>query len=410
MKAVTFGVLLMSMLVALPGCKNDDGDESDEGPRKKEVADEDDDEETVAAEPDEDSGPTISLPAGTLLAGSRCYDVPRVRPDELEAEEVSLGSFEMDAYPYPNETGKPAKVGVTHEEAAKLCAERGKRLCGELEWERACKGPDNGKYPWGDTYNKAACKSQPDHVSGQRASCKSGFGMFEAAGLVWEWTSSDWERGTPNGDKVLRGAASDKVSYLDARCAFAKRGKPHQGNQEVGFRCCSGPDNAAKVVLRRPRRETVDRDPAITTEFEMTLIKAMPRDHRAITSVRLSFDRVYRWHPVANEEMVVARWKGKPKEGAPFYEVAVFKLCAGRARLAARLRGPVAKIGNPKVGVAPSKLSFDVQTGKRRGKVSLAYWHGGVKLTEPDWVKKGNQLKVDDKRPKLRLPKLRRKN
>ena len=56
---------------------------------------------------------------------------------------------------------------------------------------------------------------------------------------------------------------------------------------------------------------------------------------------------------------------------------------------------PVESVGKPKVGVNASTLSFDVETGKHRGTVKLSYWHGSVKLHEPDWVKKGNQLKVD---------------
>ena len=30
---------------------------------------------------------------------------------------------------------------------------------------------------------------------------------------------------------------------------------------------------------------------------------------RGITGVELSFDKVYRWHPVANEEMIIGRWE-----------------------------------------------------------------------------------------------------
>ena len=402
--------LMAATLAALAGCQGDDSDESEEARPKKEAEQAEAEETASAAEAPKDTGPSVAIVAGTLTAGSRCYDIPRVRPDELEAEEVSLGAFEIDAYPYPNEPGKPAKVGVSHEEAARLCAERGKRLCSELEWERACKGADSATYPWGGKYDGKACPSQPDHVIGARPECKSGFGMFDSAGLVWEWTASDWKRGTPNGDKVLRGAASDKVSYLDARCAFAKRGSPHKSDQEVGFRCCSGADNVAEVVLNHTKRKTVEQESDITPNFEMTLMGVLPRDHRAITGVRLSFDQVYRWHPVLGEEMLVGRWQGTPKEGGSYYEIAVFKLCDGRARLAARMRGPVAKMGKPQVAVTPNKLRFDVETGKRKGTVEISYWHGGVKLTEPDWVKKGNQLKVDDeKRPHLRIPVMKRK-
>jgi hypothetical protein len=72
------------------------------------------------------------------------------------------------------------------------------------------------------------------------------------------------------------------------------------------------------------------------------------------------------------------------------------------------MRGPVAAIGNPKVGADHKQLSFDVHTDKHRGAVKLTYWHGSVKLVAPDWVKSGNQLKVKAD-TRLRIPKLKLK-
>jgi sulfatase modifying factor 1 len=357
------------------------------------------------AKANEDGGPIAKIPAGTLMAGSSCVDVPRIRPNELEHDRISLGEFEIDLYPYPNEPNKPAKLGVTHDEASKLCAARGKRLCTELEWEYACKGPKNATYMWGSGFKKGKCDGQLDHVIGKRPECKTDPGAMDMMGVALEWTASDWERGTPTGDKVVRGARAEKVSWLSARCTHARKRNPHQTFDNVGFRCCGGKPNAAKVVLRQEKDTTIEAIPEIDTPFEMMLIRAMPKDHRAITDVELSFDEVYRWHPVANEEMIIGRWKGKPKTGRPFYELAVFKVCGERAWLAASMGGPVAKAGKPKEGVNPRKLSFDVKTAGDRGAVTLSFWHGTVKLKEPQWVKKGNQLAV---KPEVSKRKIRR--
>lgn len=340
------------------------------------------------------AGTSISIPAGTLRAGSRCYDVPRIRPDELEHDEIALGAFEIDAYPYPNEPGQPAKLDVTWQEAKSLCEARGKRLCTELEWERACKGNKSSTYLWGDAFKKGSCDGRKDHLTDQRPSCKSELGVMDMMGLALEWTASDWERGTPNGQKVVRGARPEAVSWLSARCAHSRDRDPNKKHDNVGFRCCKGEESSARVALRQRQRTTIEAESGIDTPFEMTLMRAMPKDHRGTTGIELSFDQVWRWHPVANEELIVARWKGKPDAAGAFYEIAVFKLCGNTAYRAASMRGPVEKIDKPKVGVSAKKLSFGLTTGSHRGELGISYWHGSVKFTEPSFVKKGNQLQV----------------
>ncbi len=406
---MTVGAML-SLAGALGACKGSDSTETTEtstsavtvAPPAASAA------ATVSATAEaKDYGPSVSIAAGTFKAGSRCSDVPRIRPHELEHEEVSLGAYQMDQYPYPNEEGKPAMLNVTHEKAAQLCAERGKRLCTELEWERACKGSKSTTYQWGNGYNNTKCKGQLDNVVGQRAACKSELGVMDLIGVALEWTASDWERGTPTGDKVVRGSRAKKVSWLSARCTHARKRNPNLTYDNVGFRCCSGPTNTAKVVMRQKRLPPIEQETGIDTPFEMALMKAMPRDHRGITGVELSFDQVFRWHPVANEELIVARWKGKPKDAPPFFEVTVFKLCGQRAHRVrgAKTRGPVGKLSKPKVGINARKLSFDVETDDKSGTVSLSYWHGTVKLKQPAWIKKGNQLKVKDAKPTFRFKK-----
>jgi formylglycine-generating enzyme required for sulfatase activity len=157
-------------------------------------------------------GPVVTIPKGTLEAGSKCMDVPRSRPDELLYEDVALGEFQMDVYPYPNEPNKPALVNVTWEKAKQLCEERGKRLCTEMEWERACKGPKNLTYMWGNGFKTKRCDGQKDLLNGARPECKTEFGVMDMVGGAMEWTASEWERGTPSGHKVVRGARAEKVS------------------------------------------------------------------------------------------------------------------------------------------------------------------------------------------------------
>jgi len=163
-------------------------------------------------------------------------------------------------------------------------------------------------------------------------------------------------------------------------------------------------------VLSQKKRTVVEEDPDTAADFQRILVKGMPKDHRAIDGVELSFDKVYRWHPVANEEMVIGRWMGKPRDGKPFYEIAVFKVCGHKAWPTARMRGPVARVGKPKVGINARKLSFDVETRDKRDAVKLSFWHGTVKVTQPNWIKKGNTLELGAaSHPRLRRRRLQRK-
>ena len=57
----------------------------------------------------------------------------------------------------------PSKAGVTPQahismnEAKRACAASHKRLCRATEWKKACKGPDNTRFPYGNKRVANAC-------------------------------------------------------------------------------------------------------------------------------------------------------------------------------------------------------------------------------------------------------------
>ena len=68
----------------------------------------------------------------------------------------------------------------------------GKRLPTEFEWQLAAQGPDNRKWPWGDTFDPNNCNTTGTHTLTVR-SCpggKSPYGCYNMSGNVWEWTES----------------------------------------------------------------------------------------------------------------------------------------------------------------------------------------------------------------------------
>lgn len=195
------------------------------------------------------AGIEIDIPAGTLHVGSRPGIPGRRARAEADLVPVELGAFSIDRYAYPNDPSQPPRTGVTRAEAEALCAADGKRLCTELEWERACKGDDLREYAHASAFDAEQCSLDP-------ASCASPFGVLSLGVLAAEWTSTEASPRIMRRDRtaVVRGAAPI-ADAADHRCGARQAVAPAAASDTIGFRCCRGAPNAIEYP-EEPRRAT----------------------------------------------------------------------------------------------------------------------------------------------------------
>jgi formylglycine-generating enzyme required for sulfatase activity len=210
----------------------------------------------------------VHVPAGTFIMGSDIGD-----KDESPQHEVYLEGFFIDRFEVTNAQYAKFKrgyryndsitdetvhkeewmhddrpvVNVSWYEADAYCQWAGKRLPTEAEWEKAARGTDGRKYPWGEVHDMSY--AEPDgiaEIAAWRAG-RSPYGAYWMAGGAWEWTA-DWYKpysGSENvssafGEqyKVIRGANRFADPSMQ-RCAHRYYLDPDmkQSGYPVGFRC-----------------------------------------------------------------------------------------------------------------------------------------------------------------------------
>jgi hypothetical protein len=292
------------------------------------------------------AGSEISIPAGSLLLGSATGSTPRNPAREADAVPLQMAAFAIDALPYPNDPAVAPRSSVSRDEAARLCGEQGKRLCSELEWERACKGDDNAVYPSQGTFDALLCAREP-------TACVSSLGVAALGTLGREWTASaagraDWDRMR---SAVVRGASKD-AEPAQHRCAARDAAAPESRSESLLFRCCRGEaprdsypeqpdpkpfrpielDTAGARKLLETMPETRAMAPSFRLHRSSELTQALTQAGRSSASLSpwLAASPAFAWSPMRGEAFTLL--SGDTQSGATL--VAFYLFPDGSPRLA----------------------------------------------------------------------------
>ncbi len=165
------------------------------------------------------------------------------------------GEAEWAAYLVPNHP----VVGVSAHEAEAYAAFREARLPSEAEWEKAARGVDGRRHPWGEDWIDDACGVRG---TGPRGTLpigayprgKSPYGLLDVVGCVWQWCADAADDDADPGDedpfvdpedyeegakRVTKGGGWNNLAW-SISCAGRNGYPPDAQFSNVGFRCVVG--------------------------------------------------------------------------------------------------------------------------------------------------------------------------
>ena len=219
----------------------------------------------------------VPIPAGNFLMGTPLAEIqalalahgyhPSWFDGELPERLVYVPLFAIDKYPvthrdfaeFCSATGYPPRPNwvlgvppvelldhpvnhVSQADALAYAAWIGKRLPTEAEWEKAARGVQGQRFPWGDLFEPDRCQWNSDPSSPGPGTARvdahrrgrSPFGVYDMSGNVGEWCAD----GPSPWTSYIKGGAWTSSEVINLRPAARNMsGLSANPSRFVGFRC-----------------------------------------------------------------------------------------------------------------------------------------------------------------------------
>ena len=211
----------------------------------------------------------VYVPGGWCFLGT---DDPDAEESSRPRRKVFVPSFYMDrtevtceafqkfdaSYAFKKGNEKLPATAITFAQAEAYSKWAGKSVPTEAQWEKAARGTDGRRYPWGDKWDAGrvarrgktlgvpvpeelkdkptnACRLSPARVQpvGSVLAGASPYGCLDMAGNAWEWVAENY-LGDPT-MRILRGGA---VGYGEIACRTYRQGVEGSSStcNDTGFR------------------------------------------------------------------------------------------------------------------------------------------------------------------------------
>ena len=220
-----------------------------------------------------DDSMLVYIPSGEFIMGLGYGDAPTKTftldsywiqqtevTDKMYTQCVTSGNCsapvqEVGAPPYSAaQFGDYPIVGVTWDAANTYCQWIGGQLPSEAQWEKAARGTNGNKYPWGnnspncDLANLKTCGGHTDPVNAHLDG-KSALGLLDMAGNVYEWVNDYYDpnyyasapssnpTGPATGSRRMTRGSSFETDLTLILSAVRHQSPQDYHNYDLGFRC-----------------------------------------------------------------------------------------------------------------------------------------------------------------------------